>query len=68
MLEKIPSDFGQGLQKLTTLKLAGNDIKTFEAIDGLKSLTSLQSLDLAGNPICQLVDYDSKVRLMFSTL
>ena len=31
-IEKIPKDFCIGLENLQTLKIAGNDLKTFESI------------------------------------
>ena len=54
-------------KKLIVLKLGGNHIKTFEALEKLKSL-ELESLDLVGNPVCDKQDYKDKMFAMFPKL
>jgi acidic leucine-rich nuclear phosphoprotein 32 family protein A/C/D len=49
------------LPALVKLYLAGNQIATLEALEPLKALTSLDRLDLEGNPVTKLGDYREKV-------
>lgn len=64
----LPSDLVKGLEDLATLKLAGNEIASLDALEPLKALKKLRCLDLDGCPIqdkCE--DYKTKLFEMFGT-
>jgi Leucine-rich repeat (LRR) protein len=57
-----------GIEELSTLKLANNQISTFEEVEQLKTLTNLVNIDLQENPVQKLADYKTKMFEMFPEL
>jgi acidic leucine-rich nuclear phosphoprotein 32 family protein A/C/D len=57
-----------GNENLETLKVGGNKIATFDELKCLEVLKNLYSLDLIGNPVCELENYQEMVFEMIPSL
>ena len=56
------------LEALEKLYLGGNQIPDLESLDPLKKLAKLEWLDLEGNPVTKVADYNKKVFDMLPAL
>lgn len=62
-ISKLPSNSFEGLKKLSTLLMEGNQIQSLIELESLSLLPSLRSVNFLDNPISKDLKYDEKLKI-----